>query len=51
MDKTRSSVLSDSDLLVFPLMRMRKKSCKSFGARFSDVRLEKVNFGTELFKN
>ena len=44
MDEMRSSTLSDSDLSAFPLMRMCKKSCKSFGGGFSVVRLEKVNF-------
>ena len=43
MDKMKNSILSDSDLSTFPLMRMRKKSCKSFRGGFSVVRLEKVN--------
>ena len=51
MDETRSSTLSDSDLLAFPLMKMRKKHCKSFEAGFSVVRHEKVHWEKELFKN
>ena len=42
MDKTRSSILSDSDLSAFPLMRMRKKRCKLFGAGSSVVRHDAV---------
>ena len=48
MDETKSSILSDSDLSTFPLMRMRKKSCKSFRGGFSVVRLEKINFFQKL---
>ena len=44
MDETRSSI-SDFDL---PLMRIRKKSCKSFGGGFSVVRLEKVKFCSKI---
>ena len=44
MDETKRSIFSDSDLSAFPLMRMRKKSCKSFRGGFSVVRLEKINF-------
>ena len=51
MDEKRSSILSDSDLSAFPLMRICKKYGKSFGTGFSVVRYEKVNLGTELFKN
>ena len=50
MDETRSSIFSDSDLSAFPQMRMRKKHCKLFGARFSVVRHDAVggqhNFST-----
>ena len=42
MDETRSSILSDSDLSAFPLMRMRKKRCKLFMAGFSVVRHDAV---------
>ena len=35
MDETRNSIPFVSDLSAFPLMRMRKKSCKSFGGEFS----------------
>ena len=38
MDETRSSILSDSDLSAFPLIRMHKKRCKLFGAGFLVVR-------------
>ena len=42
MDKTKSSILSDSDFSAFSLMRMRKKRCKWFGAGFSVVRHDAV---------
>ena len=51
MDETISSILSDSYPSAFPLIKMGKKGCKSFGAGFSVVRHKKVKSETELFKN